>query len=352
MRLGVFSDGHVGNHSAASFGGGGVGRVDRRCRMTLDVHDAMVTRAIQERVEVLVSGGDLLDTDHPPPDHLHELMQIFRRAKAAGIEVHLVLGNHEEHSSMVNDHALAPFKGEFVVHDVPGFISQRLPRVFAVPYGYNPLDLNPEADVVVAHHGISEHSTHPGKAAGAWVIRVEALRAWMARTGVKTYLAGDWHEHRAWPEHGIWQVGALAPVNWTNRSYAPGLHDPYGSLIVVDLSSVRRIVIPGPRFLRAPSLSEVDALVRAASAEGNLAFVEVSGGEEIPPEMRGTVRSGRALGQHRDELLRAAEGVVSAAHDDDEVRAYVGASPKIPEHMRERVAEIVVEALKEARCQT
>jgi len=350
LRFGVCSDSHLGNHTA--FSGVEIGRINRRCQQIIDCLELALARCIEAGCESIIIAGDVFDSDHPFPDLIAAVLSLFRQYTARGLTIILVVGNHDQHSNTPRDHALAPFMGEFQVFETPGYI-ERLPRVFICPFGYNPVDFKDGGDITIAHHGISEDTTHPAKAAGTGVIRVEKIREWMKAVGCSIYLSGDWHEHRSWDNNRIIQIGALAPVNWTNRAYSPLFHEPYGSLLIVG-NEVERVIIPGPRFMQALSETEVTILLTEARLEGNIPYVDFIGGnlKDVAEELRPFLRTSGAAETNQAEATRKVREVSSNSSAEEQARELLESDPLIPDSLRERVAKMVLSAMKEARCQT
>lgn len=350
MLIASIADVHVGNHTA--FAGVEVGRINQRCQQILDCLQAATQRALAFGCTALVVAGDVFDTDHPFPDHLAEVLGIFRAAAKRGLMVYILVGNHDQHSNTPGDNALTVFRYDFPVYETPDYID-RVPRIFMCPFGHDPLKHTVQADIVIAHHGISEDTTHPAKANGAGVLRWEAIKAWMGRQSVGYYLAGDWHEHRTWWDNRICQIGALAPVNWQNRAYTPGKVDPYGSLILIGDHGLSREVIPGPRFLKAVDDAEAVALYKAAASEGHKPYIDLIGsdGKGIPPELEEFIRNSGSIETKYGAVLQVVQELNTTSTLDEQVREYIQNDQEIPDPLRQRVLDAVLRAMKEARCQ-
>lgn len=353
MLIAVTADSHLGNHTA--FSGVEIGRINRRCQQILDCLRASLERSLAKGCDTYIIAGDVFDNDHPFPDLIAAVQSLFREFKRRGLDILLLVGNHDQHSNTPRDHALAPFAEDFKVFETPAIID-RLPRVLLLPFGHSPLDQTTSADIVIAHHGISEDTTHPAKAGGSGVIRVEKIREWMRATGCTYYLSGDWHEHRMWDDgpQKVCQIGALAPVNWTNRAYVPYYNDPYGSLITVTENGIEREVIPGPRFARAVSLTEVELIIGDTQAENNIPYIDFIGGslEEVPVNIRHLLRtSGVEEQDQRSETKKVQESVSETSVDEAFVQL-IDEDEQTPIALRPLIRETVIQALKAARCQT
>lgn len=352
MRLAVVSDCHIGNHTA--FAGVEVGRINARCRQVLDSLEAALGLALDAGCDAFVMAGDVFDTDHPYPDHLAALIFMLRNAQRRGLSIHILVGNHDQHSNTPGDHALSPLALDFQVYETP-FILERLPRVLMCPYGYNVTDmLDVTVDVAIAHHGIADDATHPAKASSQWVRHVNAIRQWMKQTGCNLYLSGDWHERRTWDGGRIQQIGAMAPVNWTNRAYIPGREDPYGSVVLVTENGVDRAVVPGPRFLRATSVEEAEVLRQATQREGKFPYIDLIGDftGKVPQHLQPFVKTSGAAEAKTEVVAAVVESVRSDASVEEQVSLYIDNDTEIPDEIRERVRTTVTKAMKEARCQT
>ncbi len=346
MLLAVVADVHVGNHSA--FSGETVGRMNDRCRKILEVLNEAFSEAHERFVSDFVIAGDVFDTDHPFPDMIGALVTMFMEWKSRGMNIHLMVGNHDQHSSAPGDHALAPFAGIVSVYEKPTLL-ERNPSVYFLPYGYKLPDTL-KADVVIAHHGIADDSTHPIKAAAPWVMHEKKLKEWMSANGVKLYLSGDWHEHQRWGN--IVQIGALAPVNWTNRAYVPGKYDPYGSVVFVD-NKATRVRIPGPRFVRAHSVEEAEQLYHKAKADDMEPYIDLVGEEgiEIPKHMLSRVRVSPSAVQKENQVAKVAEALRSGATLEEEVRFYIENDQETPSELKEQVIEATIKSIRRAKAQ-
>jgi len=61
----------------------------------LKAYDAMVDYAVQEKADYFIFSGDAFKTREPTPTHLREFAKRIRRLAKAGIEVALLVGNHD-----------------------------------------------------------------------------------------------------------------------------------------------------------------------------------------------------------------------------------------------------------------
>lgn len=347
MRIAVTADLHIGNHSA--FAGETWGRMNARCQRQLALVEQSIAAAVDEGADIYVAAGDIFDNDNPYPDQVAALGEICVKWRDR-IRIVLLVGNHDQHSTEPNDHALAPLRFIVEVVETPTLIKNGLPSVLLVPWGYDAEKLEQRADVVIAHHGIADDETHPAKAAGKTVKYAKAIQAWMAQAKTSLYLAGDWHEHRVWGP--VVQIGALAPVNWTNRAYVPNTTDPYGSLIIIGPypGGWKRIVLKGPRFMKASSLEEAKLLKSRATAEGMTPYIDLDTIEEneLPSELVGYVRPPSVVRAKEAAVNASARQVLQETTQEEALAAWVAASASIPEDLKQEVAEKAKDFLRRA----
>lgn len=277
MRLAFIADVHVGNHAegARAHAPG----VNSRCAEVLSA----LERAIMCSAEAtaLVSLGDLLDTSRALPQMIAATQRSFRYRNAQ--PVHLLMGNHERESQREGDHSLGPFAHMRGVHvidqpcDVGGL--PKPVRVAAVPFEARPAadllsELSGRASIIACHAGVYDDETvrsSPYLVQGNDVVHVRHVLDVARLATCRLVLAGNWHSHK-WYKSGdgtsVIQVGALVPTGWDN----PGLHG-YGSLMLVDVDNisgevqdVRRVEIPGPRFIRLQGARQVDGFEASLGA--------------------------------------------------------------------------------------
>lgn len=341
MRLAVIADTHIWNHSA--FPGVTSGRTNSRCLQVLALVDQALELAVREQCTHFFLAGDIFDGDHPFPDQLAALIAIVRRWKHR-IETHFIVGNHDMHSAMPGDHALAPFMHEdqVFVHEKPAKVGP----VLVVPFGYDPLEMRLlNSDIVITHHGIADDSTLPEKASGKWVRDIVSVQSWMAAEGVSLYLSGDWHEHHDWGS--VIQIGALAPVNWTNRAYVPRKRDPYGSVIVVDGVTPKRFILPGPRFVRAPTLELAEMLRAQAAEEGCELYVDLEyTARGLSEAHRKYIRHTESAAHKETGVHRAAAAVQDTGDQEVDLRTFVDSLESVPAEHKQAVAEFCLRALR------
>jgi hypothetical protein len=344
MKSAITADTHLWNHSA--FPGATQGRMNDRYVQALSLVDKALELAVQQNCTHFFIAGDVFDGDHPFPDQLAAFIAVIRRWKLR-IQIHLMCGNHDMHSAAPGDHAMAPLLHEekVFVHEKPAMVG----NILVVPFGYDPLEMRlVNADVVIAHHGISDESTLPEKAVGRWVREVTAIQSWMAAEGVTLYLSGDWHEHRDWGS--VVQIGALAPVNWSNRAYVPGKRDPYGSVIIVDHVTPTRFVLPGPRFMRSPTLALAEHLRELGELEGCQVYVDLEyTAQSLSDEHRKYIRHTESATHKEVGVQQAAAAMRDGADMEVDLRQYVSQIETIPPDDKEAVYTLCLRALRNAR---
>lgn len=272
-RFGFCADVHLGNHK--KHGGPVVCGLNRRCLDGLRVFEAAVNRAIAQQCEVLVVLGDLLDYDRPEAQLIAEIQRILEVARAAGLPVLLIEGNHEQVSTTSGDHALGPFSPMATIVEKPMIVRAKHAALLAIPFRpmrakkwlEEALSALPIDDITgpvgfAVHMGLIAADTPPWLRTAEDAIGVEDLAAIAKSCGSFNVFAGNWHNRRLYKREGVTmlQLGALVPTGWDN----PG-SDGYGTLAFWDVgpggSTVRYEELPGPRFLSAPE--GLEAVVEA-----------------------------------------------------------------------------------------
>lgn len=349
MIIAVVADVHVGNHTA--FSGETTGRMNERCRAVIDALDRAFELAYESYASDFVIAGDVFDTDHPYPDMIGAVMEVFIKWKTKGMNIHLMVGNHDQHSSTPGDHALAPFKAIANVYETPYITEGREPTIMFLPYGHEVPDVVEGVDYVIAHHGIADDATHPIKASAPFVLKAKEIQQWMDDNGVSGYLSGDWHEHQRWGN--VVQIGALAPVNWTNRAYVPKKYDPYGSVIFADFGRLDRKIVSGPRFMRADTSGEAIALFNKAVADGMTPYIDLVGAEAVgmPAHVLKQVRVSPSAVQKEAQVAKVAEALRTGASLEEEIREYVEADADTPAELRAQVIEATIKSIRRAKAQ-
>jgi hypothetical protein len=330
--------------------------MNQRCRFALDAFERAVILACDEQCDAFVVLGDLFDTSRPTPPHLSRVQQIIRAARdrsASGrphdptvhspvMDFVLLLGNHDAHSDMDTDHALAPL-AEPGVHVVttPGVLRIGNVDLGLVPYRVPEAGVTSVAALQAAlgacfskkpralslrvlgvHMGIKDANTAPWLANSPSAIEIGALQAAMKAHGVRRAFAGDWHDARDW--HRVWQCGALVPTGFDNAGM-----EGYGDVLVLDSETraVERHNITGPRFLKCDL-----AQLYSAAIEGDNGQLYVSA--TVPADKhaealevldalkrKGHVEDGEVCVEDDGDALIAARGAAMAAKGADTLDA-------------------------------
>ena len=391
MRVAFVADVHVGNHRR--FGGPAWRSMNVRCRLAVDVFTRAVERVVDLECDALVVLGDLLDSDRPEPQIITAIHDALRVAHEAGVQVFLLVGNHDQTSNVPGDnalHALAPFAR---IVDSPEVIRLDKPRwplagktgpaaarvrdrvdIFCVPFSPEPAEgwlrlsipgmvasLGEEAGggpdgvpprLLAVHMGVRDASTAKWLSGARDAIDIDPLLDLCRIHGIQRVFAGNWHDRRRWeffmtegcPVEGageVFQLGALVPTGFDN----PGLTG-YGTLAVWDshhpasgrAPEVEAEELPGPRFI-VHSDDDLTHILDANKPLGNKLFVswtvgsdELVGCTEVLSTLReqGLVIDGEVLAD-QGEIEAAAR---TAAHAARSARGLDDALDAFVAHMR------------------
>ncbi len=315
-RAGVVADVHLGNHKR--FGGETVGSINVRCRLALDVFKRAVAAAKAASCTHFVVAGDLFDYARPEPALLAAAQEIIEDV-AEQMGVYLMIGNHDRTSGVYNDNALAPLRPYATIVDKPlRVVGEDGAELLLVPYQPGPVvewlqpavsALISERDasddsrarlggttadtlsqLLVLHMGIRDDATPPWLRDAPGAVNVEALRRMCEDLDIDHVMAGDWHEHKVWKSTGMpghrpymMQLGALVPTGWDN----PGVVG-YGTFATWEQRlhreggpRVKRIEIPGPRFVKVSTSADRDAAVESGMKDNTLFVSEVCAPEDL-----------------------------------------------------------------------
>lgn len=332
-RVGICSDIHFGN---LSVGGEIEGSLNERFRRIEDVCLDAITG-----LDVLVIAGDVFDTSKPIPQMVRAVGEILREVP----EVHIIVGNHDQHSTTPGDNALKVLEllGNVTVYEVP----VRVPHLglVMVPYGYDHRDAVEHVqanDIVIAHHGIRDDAME------AWTrdkgVPVDDLVEFLGQTRASHYFAGDWHTRRSWGRGRIQQIGALSPKDWSN----PGF-EGYGSVLTYDTDAamklipgtaiaavdVQRRVVAGPRFIT--STDPADILEHKECRWLYVKTTYPSSARDFPP---GTYvdDAAEATGAEGETRTVSDHLAVDDATQEQLVITYVNDDPEIPQDLKAEVA--------------
>lgn len=316
MSIFISADVHVGNHGG--FGGTYKRGINWRGQRVLDI-----LRQAAERAEGQphVICGDLFNSHEPSPQVLARTIEAMRvnfessppsgdelkdrlefmargRSRRAPTLTCILKGNHDSNSPAPGDNALAPlcYVDEIEVLDEPCIFSfdpdpfegLMMPFRPEEPSAWLPQAIDQaEVDyvgfnktrVLFTHFGIAEESTPDYMRKGA--MEVQELRALCIRKNIRYVFSGDWHSRKVWefPEVTIVQVGALVPTGFNN----PGLTG-YGSLWELSAAGLVLHELPGPRFVRCTTLTQLRHYAEAWRgewpAEATELFVSLVCGDE------------------------------------------------------------------------
>lgn len=283
MKFAVCSDVHLGNPK--KFGGELHAGINGRGRLIAATLEAAVDTARTAGCEHLFIAGDLADTSRWSPQWVRRAQEIFSAAYT--MQVHVLVGNHDQESVSFGDNALAPLRAVSNAHvyehaerdlfprpsairdtetgdaytDVwmlpflPGPATEWLPKQLVRLSDQAAPSATTAARVLFLHLGIRDDKTAPFLASAPDAVDVDTLFGLMEEFGIQQVFAGNWHDARSWSHGGrsIIQCGALCPTGWNN----PGL-DGYGGLYIASVQpskyrapsvDVVRHEIAGPRFL-------------------------------------------------------------------------------------------------------
>lgn len=260
MRVALVADVHLGNPKR--FGGQMEMGMNARCREKLAVLQGAVIRAIDGGAEVFAVLGDVFDDTRPKPQLIAAAGVVL--GKRLGMNVVLVVGNHDRDSMELGDYALSPYEIQdyqrmhvvqralvttyavFVAHHV-GNAREYVPRVLAEIKTARAGGL--AGKLLCLHCGLVDETTPPWLKDAENAIEVLALDALCQQYGIAGVAAGDWHERRtvAGTKVPMLQIGALVPTGWQNE----GISGRYGTLAWWDTDTRCFNVeeLPGPRFV-------------------------------------------------------------------------------------------------------
>lgn len=363
----ILSDLHVGN--IARFAGTMQGGINERCRRTLAAVGRALDAAVARKCSNVVVAGDIHDTDRPSPPVVAALMSLF--ASYDDIHFWLLVGNHDQHSEETGDNALAPYKhlpNVSVVEEPTLLLLGEGTKLLAVPYnpaqagdviGYlDSVTPNGESDDltdyrVVGHFGIAHAETPMYLAQTQNCARFDDLIAYCQRHSMLGAYCGDWHR----PWHGkrlgveLYQVGALAPVN-----FADGEHGGGRCLYIDPEGWVESIAVPGPRFVAVASHEDLTRIVKR-DEDMTHGYVCVTTPGDAGQALLGTIRGiwphatcvleprGADVG---DSVIDA--GTLSASWSPEAVESQVlgWVEAAVPDALKPDVAEAMVSCLRKA----
>lgn len=196
---GFVTDPHLRNYRA--WGGEQVAGVNARARRVLAVLRESVEIARAAGATDFAVLGDVFDQANPLPQLVAGLAQVVRDASADGLEVHLLVGNHDMVSEERGDHALAPLAYVYGcrVHDRPSVEG----GVLFCPYrrgavkDWLPAELERGAAdgavVLAAHFGIITEDTPPFLRGATDAAEADWLDALLEEHNFAHAFLGNWH---------------------------------------------------------------------------------------------------------------------------------------------------------------
>lgn len=284
MRIAFVADLHIANFK--KFGGSVESGLNARCRLTVQTLRAAAKRATKEGCYAFVVLGDLFDTVRPEP----QVIAAVQEALDFRGQIFFLVGNHDQVSTAQGDHSLGPLSIIGNVIESPSCSTVHGIDLLLVPFQPGPANewLLEAVDTAVTkskpgvlrrvlglHLGISDANTPPWLQGAHDSIPKSDLKKLCEKHNIEVAVAGNWHSHQWFPCDGqmLVQAGCLNPTGFDN----PGL-DGYGSLIIWDSeASIRRIEIPGPRFLTFASvLSFERALHNPRNKNNSSIFVRLN----------------------------------------------------------------------------
>lgn len=318
MKYAVVADVHVWNHRAFAKDLGCPGLNSRALGAikALDRAASLAMRTIG--CDALVVAGDLFHHPDPSPQLLYET------ALAISHGAIVMPGNHDMASEHLSDHALLPFHlidnvtvTEITTEWAGGLCMMPFRRRNVVEYLRD--EATYDAKVIVGHFGIVHAGTPAVLRLSDTCVTEDALFAHLRETQAFAVVAGDWHRHYHAERDGLHvvQVGALAPVSWSDWSSIDELlpeKDPYGKVVVVDTDerTVEVHTVPGPRFVRAVASNPDDARTVVERLMGTLSKVPDGGAAHeiyldvtVPPQQVGDVQEVLASVHDRVRSVKA-----------------------------------------------
>jgi len=366
-RIAFVADCHVGNPK--KHGGPVVAGINTRGQIVLDTLARAVRRAREKEADLLAVLGDLFDTDTPTPQLIAAVQRIF-----AAMPVVAIVGNHDQRSTALGDHAIAPLAPvkTFVFFERAEVLRVEDAEVAFVPFQPDPAHswfpaavralAPPKRGVKRAlcfHLGIEDKDTAPWLKGAADSVPLAVLREILEEQGCAAAFAGNWHDRRLWDgERPVLQVGTLCPTGWNNSGM-----DGYGTLALWDSKTGRIEIeeIPGPRFITADDPEDARKIFKPEKRrreDGWRCFpkftvdgLEVSAARQQAQqakEAEGWIEEFE-VGLDEVELKIAAKKAASAARSaqtlEQAIVDYVAKRPMAPQIDRARVCARVLELL-------
>jgi len=273
MHYAVCSDAHLGN--MRRFGGKLESGLNTRCREGLATLRRTVDVAKANDCKALFVVGDLFDSDDVSGQVIAAAQQVLYES---GLQVHIIVGNHDISTPAKGDHACAPlaFSQGLHTHDKPNIVAVDKTNLLLVPYVRDTqrrlLPAMAETiaraeckpSVALFHAGIVWGNTPDYLRESDDGLSAQTLYEFFSAHDILLGLAGHWHTVASKQSARLQQIGALVPTGFGN----PGV-DGYGALLVCEGGRiVARCEIPGPRFFSLSPTVSIGGLQRGLAQAG------------------------------------------------------------------------------------
>lgn len=221
------ADLHIWNHRA--WAGESISGINARGRRCLAVVEEALTHAADMGVTDFAMLGDIFDQSKPPPQLVAALGRVL--VKFPTMRKHLLKGNHDEFSTDLGDHALAPFAlmPNIHVHERPTVFGD----VLFLPFRREPVEewIHKELETVRAgrssqkptilagHFGLKTSTTPFYLMDALDAFHIDALAKVMTAYGFTRAYVGNWHQSltRNEPPCKIVQCGTLIPAGFDDQ---------------------------------------------------------------------------------------------------------------------------------------
>lgn len=307
MKLAACADIHIGNHRR--FGGGVTSSINTRCRAILSALSAATHAAVEAGCDTFVIAGDLFDYSRPEAPIVAEVQSICERAKENGLDVIILVGNHDQVSMAPGDHALGPLRPFANIIERPTMVYRGAGSdVVCIPFqpGHAREWLRGAVESTLAsgevgrgsaaggrplllaiHLGVKDAKTPPWLSAAPDSIDIDLLKEICFDNGITHVIAGNWHDRKQWTfargeqSLHVLQLGALVPTGWDN----PGLYG-YGTVGFWTGDKLRFTEIPGLRFVKVHTDDELQQFIDENEDAGcNLFVSQIAAPDELQPTL-------------------------------------------------------------------
>ncbi len=354
-RFAVVADIHAGNFAKFSTPVGENG-INSRGLLVLDAIQAACVYARTTAIDTLFVAGDMFHSRRPEPAVLAAVQKIFDVARADGLDVVIVPGNHDmlDASAEGGNTAVAPLWECAEIISSPRWRG----NVLAVPYDGRVPMAQHLTEVLGKEAGAWASTNTQGAPAarylvthvGVWDDEQAKTSRWlknakdgmnnnllfdsMAEAGIKAAFVGNYHEHMVWHrgDMTIYQIGTLCPGGFGDAGQL--------NRGLMMLSDGTKIEIPGPRFiLEAGGVPTV-----LNETIGNTYFVrQVGGGER-------SVNEAEKLGGYEyvgpPKAAKKSAAAATPQSPEEALNGYV-ATMVLPDGVaRDEVAEMVKDCWK------